>query len=233
MHNFVDSRSSSFACFGSAILFLGGCNVPATNSRDEPVEQRAARPNKSGAGYQSQVLPEPELPKIVSRLLDKNPPADGSFRVSKRDQLRIGPNTIVCIFQPKSEFDVPGVNVPSWANADALRSSLARAKGLRLADNSERIRYWRHGNCQGQRPIFVRPLTLPNRSGGPYRLVVAAWQGDQAIWIGSVERIAEPGRVATWGLMYPTHPPSGSIAQSITFAGNQLFEKFVKDGIAF
>jgi hypothetical protein len=208
-------------------MLLVSCDADLARSEKATIDVSENGTDEPGP----KVLSEPKFPKLAVRFLETQARPDGRIRIQKAGKLHVGERTLLCFLEPKSELNGSGVNVPKWANLEAVRSHLGPNR-LRLADGSERIRFWRHGDCSGKDVIIVSHLTLPNREGGAYRLAIVAWQGKRTAWVGSLERLADPKLAETWGPMNPVHIPPATMAPSIDFAGQQLLKSFTDEAFA-
>jgi hypothetical protein len=126
-------------------------------------------------------------PTAVQKMLDAEFPADGRIHVQSRGRFELKPETFFCVHRPGSGLDGGLVRqaLASVGQSDYWNGA-PRANGRFGEKASSRCDAKRTGN-----PIFVHGIDAPNRTGKPYRLTLAIWQGDAA-WVGVVERTDGP-----------------------------------------
>jgi hypothetical protein len=119
-----------------------------------------------------------QVPEFVQQMMDADFPADGRGHVRVRGKFRIDPTTAFCTFRPGYSLDAEQLNA-------ALRQMGQNPyyEGGSRTHPANGSRY-----CIPGRSVFVRAVPTANRQGGPYKLILAVWQGDAA-WTGAIERL--------------------------------------------
>lgn len=135
-----------------------------------------------------------ELPAIAQDIIDADFPAGGRLHVRTKGTFQVAPEILLCEMDASvdptlTELGITGVGIDGVKLAEAIRS-LGQSDYL---DGSSRQRIIRSGHCSDDgKNIIYRGYALLNRTGAPYKLVLAVWQGDPsrdgAVWVGSVER---------------------------------------------
>lgn len=125
-----------------------------------------------------------DVPEAVTALMAKEFAADGQVHVQSREKIVIKPETAVCY--------IGGYFPNSTELFKALGQSASTQSGSRM-------RPAREERCKSERDAVLSYGTqTPNRSGKPYKLVLAVWQGDVAkggaYWVGGVERLEKGPR---------------------------------------
>ena len=121
------------------------------------------------------------VPASVQAVIDTEFPADGAFHVRSWGRFEVRPETFVCHIRatvdPDLEQGAPtfyGVGIDGVENG-RLNEDL---RGRRCVDDGNNIiSYWQ---------------LVENRTGAPYKIILAIWQGDPArggaMWVARVER---------------------------------------------
>jgi hypothetical protein len=112
------------------------------------------------------------VPEFVRQMMSVDFPADGRMHVQARGRFRIGPTTALCTFRPGYGLDTPQLIETLTRMGQQYRNGQAGV--------SQRC-------LQGQ-PVFVLARPENNRLNGPYKVIVAVWQGN-AVWMGAIERL--------------------------------------------
>lgn len=119
-----------------------------------------------------------QVPDFVQHMMDADFPADGQVHAQARGRFRIDPTTAFCTFRP----------------GYGLETELLNATLRRMGQNTPHEGVYREyqanvsRECVPGRSVFIRAVPTSNRQGGPYKLVLAVWQGDAA-WTGAIERL--------------------------------------------
>ena len=140
-----------------------------------------------------------QVPEFVQRMMDADFPPDGHGHVRVRGRFRIDPTTAFCTFRPGYGLDT-----------EQLNAALRRMGQNPIYEGAYRTHQANISReCIPGRSVFIRAVPTANRQGGPYKLIVAVWQGDAA-WTGAIERLngVRPGfefRPAVPGRHAPSH----------------------------
>ncbi len=125
------------------------------------------------------------VPHAVQAAIDAPFPDDGQIHARSRGRFVVEPDTMFCRDPSK-----PGMDT---SQLKQLFDKLAQPQNFRNGS------YFR-GNgkigldeeCASGEPVFHMSSQSPNRTGNPYKLVLAVWQGDPAkggaYWVGGLER---------------------------------------------
>jgi hypothetical protein len=136
-----------------------------------------------------------QVPAEVAQLITVDFPADGQVHVQSQGRFSIKPTTLFCEMDASvspeiRSLGISGVGIDGVKLTEAL-SALGQDYYL---DGSPRQRTVQSGQCSGAgEAAFYRGYAQNNRTGQPYKLILAVWQGDPAsggaVWVGGVERL--------------------------------------------
>jgi hypothetical protein len=162
------------------------------------------------------------VPKTVSALISNPFPDDGNIHVlGSRGKFVVGDKTPVCSFpegfsiDSRTFFSAFG---QTWVSPGGSDRQVDVAVATQCPQNPE--------------AVLIKGTNSPNRSGKPYKLLLAVWQGNVAggkgaYWVGGIERDADPRNAETWGEM-PWRMGKPRIEDAIELATIQLSRKFVQ-----
>lgn len=125
----------------------------------------------------------PTVPLSVQRIINSPLPSDGKLYVQKAGNFIIDDRTRFCTFRPG--FGIEGLG------SAILRSDKSKNLSVTERANGTWGRKTTHGCTQADSPrnrsVFIYGVAGNNRSGGPYRIDFAIWQGT-SFWIARIER---------------------------------------------
>ena len=146
----------------------------------------------------------PPIPTQVSQAMATTFPDDGQVHVLvARGRFEIKQDTVFCSFPKVGRLNNQALD-ELFLKLGQPREFESQKAGNQWRGNPE---FWDgHGGwveCQTGKPIASYGQIYPNRSGKPYKLVLAVWQGDSnkdgAIWIAGIEQNFDPNNADTWG----------------------------------
>lgn len=162
---------------------------------------------------------DPRAPSAIEQLMQANFPADGQVHLLKaQGRFVIEPKTEVCAI-------TQGFMVNSQKLFGAIGQTWVSEAG------GDRQRPATDPECKKQQTVYIFSIKSDNRQGKPYKLVLAAWQGDPAkggaVWVGGLERNLDPSNADTWGEM-PWRMGKARIEDAINPTIDLISEKFVQ-----
>lgn len=185
-----------------------------------------------GNGIASRTESSMDVPAYVQDMIAADFPADGQIHMRKTGKFQVAPTTLFCEMDASvdheiKELGVAGIGIDGVKLAEAIRA-LGQSDYIH---GSSRQRILRSGRCSddGANIIYLGHALL-NRTGDPYKLVLAVWQSDPslggAVWVGAMERL-EGGPRPEISNPLGTDPLPFEIRADVT----SLSSNFIKDAM--
>jgi hypothetical protein len=138
--------------------------------------EQADAPRQQKTGSQSGIDPRRHaIPNAVQTLIDAPISADGEVHIQSHGLFEVGANSFDCV--------MPARGSPALLKLAPGFYGVGPGKHVRLDGPGVDGRICRDDGKNQVSSLILRP----NRSGKPYRLTLAIWQGD-ASWVASIER---------------------------------------------
>ena len=143
-------------------------------------------------GCGSASLPEASQPATVPqsvRTMIARPMAAGSrLDEQSRGRFLIRPATLFCQHEGRLAPKLASLDItPAGLDGVELARALAAIGQSDTRDRMPRLVPVTESTCSGSGNVEIALSIEPNRHGRPYKIVLAAWQGDAA-WVGRAER---------------------------------------------